>query len=65
MDNTEYGREKLKDIVENKARQEKEETEEQAEEQTEDNVDLTAAKNRKTLKGAYRNFMIPGIPSRL
>ena len=52
----------MKEIVEKEARQ-KEETEEQQEkEQTKGNIDLTATENEKVLKGAYRSFVIPGLP---
>ena len=43
MDNNKCERERLKDIVEKEARQEKE--------QTEDKIDLTATKNKKVFKG--------------
>ena len=32
------------------------------EEKTEENIDLTATENERVLKGAYRSFVIPGIP---
>ena len=52
-DNIEYGRERLKENAEKEAREEEEETTEQ----TKENVNLTAAKNEKTLKDAYKSFM--------
>ena len=58
MQDTGYGRERLKDIVEKEAGEEEEETTEQ----TEDNIDLTARENERALKGAYRSFVIPGTP---
>ena len=47
----------MKDIVERETREE-----EETAEQTEDSVDLTTTENEKILKGAYRSFVIPGIP---
>ena len=58
MQDTGYGRERLKDIVEKEAGEEEEETTKQ----TEDNIDLTARENERALKGAYRSFVIPGTP---
>ena len=46
----------MKDIIEKEVREEKDE------EPTEDNIDLTATENEKTLEGAYRSFVIPGMP---
>ena len=59
--NVDYGRERLKDIVEKEAREKEKETKDQEEEQTKDNIDLTATENERALKGAYRRFVIPGI----
>ena len=47
----------MKDIVERETREE-----EETAEQTEDSTDLTTTENEKILKGAYRNFVAPGIP---
>lgn len=47
--------EKLKDIVETKKRRKEEKTKKQ----TSDKTYLTATKNEKALKGAYRGFGIP------
>ena len=61
MDNIEYGRERLKEIVEKEAREEEKETTEQTrEEEEEDNIDLTPQEHKRALKGAYRSFAIPG-----
>ena len=46
----------MKDIIEKEVREEEEE------EPTEDNIDLRAAENEKILEGAYRSFVIPGMP---
>ena len=45
MDNNEYGRKRLKGIVEKETTDEEEKTEQQEEEQTEDNINLTATEN--------------------
>ena len=58
MDNIEYGRERLKDIVEKETREEEKATTEQ----TEDNIDLTVTENEEALKGTYRSYAIPGRP---
>ena len=58
MDNIEYVRQRLKDILEKEAREKKEETTEQ----TEDSINLTSRANEKALKGAYRSFVIPRSP---
>ena len=58
IDNIEYGRERLKDILETETRKEEEETTEQ----TEDSIDLTVTENEKALNGTYRSFVIPGTP---
>ena len=46
---------RLKNIVEEKTRGKEEKTTEK----TERNIDLTATKNERTLKGAYSSFVIP------
>ena len=46
---------RLKNIVEEKTRRKEEKTTEK----TEGNIDLTATKNERTLKGAYSSFVIP------
>ena len=62
MDNTEYGRERLKDIVEKEAREDEEETTEQTREEEEDNIDLTPQEHERALKEAYKSLVIPGTP---
>ena len=57
MENMEYGRQRLKDIVEKEAREE--ETKEQ---QKEEDIDLTPNEHERALKGAYRSFVVPGAP---
>ena len=52
VENMGYGLERLKDIVEKEAE----------EEQEEENVDLTPHEHERALKGAYRSFVIPGVP---
>ena len=52
MDNIEYKRESLKDIVEKEAREDEEEN-------TKDNINLTSTDNKRALKGAYWSFVIP------
>ena len=54
MENIGYGRERLKDIVEKEA--------EEKQQQEEEGVDLTPHEHKRALKGAYRNFVIPGAP---
>ena len=54
-ENMEYGRQRLKDIVEKKA-------EEEAKEQQQKDIDLTPHEHERTLKGAYRYFVVPGAP---
>ena len=61
MDNTGYGRERLKDIVEKEAEEEGEETTEQIREEEEE-INLTPQEYERALKGAYRSFVIPGTP---
>ena len=58
MGNIEYGRERLKYILENEPREEEEETTEQKKQQPEDKIDLTAIQNERALKGPYRGFII-------
>ena len=60
MGNIQFRQEKLKDIVGKEAREEKEDTTEQDEEKKEDNFALTATENKRSLKGTYRSFAIPG-----
>ena len=55
VENMEYGQETLKDIVE------KEAEEEQQQEKEEDN-DLIPHEHESAIKGAYRSFVIPGLP---
>ena len=54
-DNIEYGHERLQNNVDKEATQEEEK-------QKEDNIELTATQNERDLKGAYRSFVIPGLP---
>ena len=49
-----YGQETLKDIVEKEAEEE--------EQQQEEGIDLTAHEHERALKGAYKSFMMPGLP---
>ena len=49
-----YGQEGLKDIVEKEADEEQQ--------QEEEDVDLTPHEHKRALKGAYRSFVIPGVP---
>ena len=53
VENMGYGLERLKDIVEKEAEEEQQ--------QEEDN-DLTPHEHERALKGAYRSFVIPGVP---
>ena len=62
MGNVAYGWERLKDIVGKDARQKVKETKEQEKKQTETDVDLTTTENERALRGAYKNFVIPGLP---
>ena len=55
VENMEYGQETLKDIVEKGAE------EEQQQEKEEDN-DLIPHEHESAIKGAYRSFVIPGLP---
>ena len=54
-ENMGYGQERLKDIVEKEA-------EGQQHQEEEEDVDLTPNDYERALKGAYRGFVIPGIP---
>ena len=56
MNNIGYGRETLKDIVENTAE------EEHQEEEQENNPDLTPMEHERVLKEAYKIFVVPGLP---
>ena len=58
VENIGHEQEKLKDIVEKEA----EEEQQQEEEEEEEDVDLTPHKYGRALKGAYRRFVIPGVP---
>ena len=58
VENMGFEQEKLKDIVEKEA--EEEQQQEEGEEQ--EDVDLTPHKYGRALKGAYRRFVIPGVP---
>ena len=58
VENKGYEQERLKDIVEKEA--EEEQQQEEGEEQ--EDVDLTPHKYGRALKGAYRRFVIPGVP---
>ena len=51
MENMGYGQERLKDIVEK-----------EAEEEEEEDVDLAPHENERAFKGAYRSFVILGVP---
>ena len=63
MENMEYGRQRLKDIVGIEAREEeaKEQQQKKTKKKKED-VDLTPHEHEKSLKGACRSFVIPGAP---
>ena len=58
MDNTGYRQERLKDIVAKEAREEQQNEQQQKEE----DIDLTRQEHKRALKGAYRSFVIPGVP---
>ena len=63
MDNMEYGEYGLKDIEEKEAKEEQQEDPAVSKEkQQKEDVHLTIQKHEKTLKGAYRNFVISGVP---
>ena len=53
VENMGYGQERLKDIVEKEAEEEQ---------QPEEDVDLIPLEHETALKGAYRSFVIPGLP---
>ena len=53
VENMGYGQERLKDIVEKEAEEEQ---------QPEEDVDLIPHEHETALKGAYRSFVIPGLP---
>ena len=56
MENMGYEQqEQLKDIVEK-------EVEEEEQQQEEEDIDLTRHEHERALKGAYRNFVMPGLP---
>ena len=63
MDNIEFRRERLKDVVEKQAREEVEETTEQQEEQTEDKMDLTVTENERVLKEVCGSFVVLQTPT--
>ena len=52
MENMGYGQERLKGIVEKEA-------EEEEQQQQEEGIDLTLKEHERTLKAAYRSFLIP------
>ena len=52
VENMGYGQEKLKDIVEKEAEGEQQQEEE----------DINLKPHERTLKGAYRSFVMPGLP---
>ena len=58
MENMEYGRQRLKDIVEKGAREE----EDKEQQQEKEDIDLTPHEHERALKGASRSFVIPGAP---
>ena len=58
MENMEYGRQRLKDIVEKEAREE----EAKEQQQEKEDIDLTAHEHERALKGAYKSFVVPGAP---
>ena len=58
MENMEYGRQRLKDIVEKEAREE----EAKEQQQEKEDIDLTPHEHERALKGAYKSFVVPGAP---
>ena len=52
VENMGYGQETLKDIVEKEAEEEQQQEEE----------DIDLKQHERTLKGAYRSFVMPGLP---
>ena len=57
MENMEYGRQRLKDIVEKEAEEEAKEKQ-----QKKEDINLTPHEHERALKGAYRSFVVPGTP---
>ena len=55
VENMGYGQETLKDIVEKEA-------EEEQQQEKEEDINLTLHEHERVLKGAYRHFVIPGLP---
>ena len=55
VENMGYGQEKSKDIVQKEAEEKKQ--------QEEEDIDLTMREYERALKGAYRSFVIPGLPN--
>ena len=53
VENMGYGQETLKDVVEKEAEEEQ---------LQEEDIDLTSHEHERALKGAYRSFVIPGVP---
>ena len=53
MENKEYGRERSEDIIEKEAEEEQ---------QQEEDIDLTPHEHERALKGAYRSFVMSGLP---
>ena len=54
VENVGYGQETLKDIVEKEAEEEQQ--------QKEEDINLTPHEHERALKGAYRSFVMPGLP---
>ena len=54
VENMGYGQETLKDIVEKEAEEEQQ--------QKEEDINLTPHEHERALKGAYRSFVMPGLP---
>ena len=57
VENMGYGQKTLEDIVEKEAGEEQ-----QQEEEAEEDIDLTPHEHERTLKEAYKCFVIPGLP---
>ena len=57
VENMGYGQKTLEDIVEKEAGEEQ-----QQEEEAEEDIDLTPHEHERALKGAYKCFVIPGLP---
>ena len=51
VENMGYGQKRLKNVVEN-----------EAEDKQQEDVDLTPHEHERVLKGAYRSFLMPGLP---